>query len=560
MDGKKIGIIVGAVVIIALLIFFILGFLGKNNNGGRLVIDYPEVSKNALYDERIFDSEHMHEVSITIAKDDWKDLVANPLDKTNYKVKISIDGETFENVAFRTKGNSSLKNIAEGPSGGPASTRFSYQVDFDKYDKKQTYFGLDTLNLNNVFGDATYLNDHISYYLFRKMGVPAPLDSYVYLKINNRPIGIYSAVEEVSESFLKRNNLDGNLYKPEQTNGKNYGASLAYRGDKTTNYSDIFSNSKTDITMETRFKKPLSGIIPPLVTPLKNNETLDVESLERLIEHLIEGGVHGLFVLGTTGEEQSLSYDVRKQMIKESCRINRGRLPLLACITDTSIEESIRLARKAADYGADGVVSAPPYYFATGQPELAQFYEELVPQLPLPVFLYNMPSHVKVSFAPDTVARIAKNVQVVGFKDSSANAVYFQSVMYKMQHRPDFAMLVGPEEITGECVLLGAQGGINGGANMFPELYVAMYNAASARDINRVLELQQLIMQISTTIYTVGRHGSSYLKGLKCALSLLGIINDDFVASPFYKFEAPEREKIRQALDALPIKNGKLCI
>lgn len=312
--------------------------------------------------------------------------------------------------------------------------------------------------------------------------------------------------------------------------------------------------------MTTNFKTPLSGIIPPLVTPLKDNETLDVESLERLIEHLIAGGVHGLFVLGTTGEEQSLSYDVRKQMLKESCHINRGRLPLLACITDTSIEESIQLARKAADYGADGVVSAPPYYFATGQPELAQFYEELVPQLPLPVFLYNMPSHVKVSFAPDTVARIARNPQVVGFKDSSANAVYFQSVMYKMQHRKDFAMLVGPEEITGECVLLGAQGGINGGANMFPELYVGMYNAAKQHDIDTVLRLQQLIMQISTSIYTVGKHGSSYLKGLKCTLSLLGIINDDFVASPFYKFEEPEREKIRQALNALPIKDGKLCI
>ena len=247
-------------------------------------------------------------------------------------------------------------------------------------------------------------------------------------------------------------------------------------------------------------------------------------------------------------------------MIRESCRINRGRLPLLACITDTSIEESIRLAKNAADYGADAVVSAPPYYFATGQPELAQFYEELVPQLPLPVFLYNMPSHVKVSFAPDTVKRIAQLEQVVGFKDSSANAVYFQSVQYKMQHRPDFAMLVGPEEMTGQCVLLGGDGGINGGANMFPELYVAMYDAARQHNIRRVLELQQLIMQISTSIYTVGRHGSSYLKGLKCALSLLGIINDDFVASPFYKFEAPEREKIRQALEALPIKSGKLCI
>ncbi|MBQ9231558.1 MAG: dihydrodipicolinate synthase family protein [Prevotella sp.] len=305
---------------------------------------------------------------------------------------------------------------------------------------------------------------------------------------------------------------------------------------------------------------PLSGIIPPLVTPLKDNETLDVESLERLIEHLIAGGVHGLFILGTTGEEQSLSYGVRQQMIRESARINKGRLPLLVCVTDTSIVESIKLAKVAAECGADGVVSAPPYYFATGQPELAQFYEELVPQLPLPVFLYNMPSHVKVSFAPDTVRRIARNPQVIGFKDSSANAVYFQSVMYKMKERPDFAMLVGPEEITGECVLLGGHGGINGGANMFPELYVAMYEAACNRDIQRVLELQQYIMQISTSIYTVGKHGSSYLKGLKCALSLLGIINDDFVASPFYKFEEPEREKIRQALAALPIKDGKLCI
>lgn len=312
--------------------------------------------------------------------------------------------------------------------------------------------------------------------------------------------------------------------------------------------------------MNTNLLAPLSGIIPPLVTPLKNNETLDIESLERLINHLIDGGVHGLFILGTTGEEQSLSYRIRKQMIEETCRINQDRLPVLVCVTDTSIVESINLARVAANCGASGVVSAPPYYFATGQPELAQFYEELVPQLPLPVFLYNMPSHVKVSFAPETVHRIAQNPQVVGFKDSSANAVYFQSVMYCMKERPDFAMLMGPEEITGESVLLGGHGGINGGANMFPELYVSMYQAAKAGNLSEVLRLQQYIMQISRTIYTVGKHGSSYLKGLKCALSLLGVINDDFVASPFYKFDTPEREKIRLALDALPIQNGKLLI
>lgn len=306
------------------------------------------------------------------------------------------------------------------------------------------------------------------------------------------------------------------------------------------------------------FINPLSGIIPPLVTPLKDNETLDIESLERLIEHLIQGGVNGLFILGTTGEEQSLSYRIRKQMIEETCRINRGRLPVLTCITDTSIEESINLANHAANYGASGVVSAPPYYFATGQPELAQFYEELVPKLPLPLFLYNMPSHVKVNFEPATIHRIAQNPQVIGFKDSSANGVYFQSVMHIMKERPDFALLVGPEEMTGSCVLMGAHGGINGGANLFPELYVSMYQAAKSGNISEVIRLQTFIMQISSTIYKVGQYGSSYLKGLKCAMSILGIINDDFVASPFYKFQTPEREKIRQALDCLPIENGKL--
>ncbi len=306
-------------------------------------------------------------------------------------------------------------------------------------------------------------------------------------------------------------------------------------------------------------KTPLSGIVPPLVTPLVDNETVDVPSLERLIEHLIAGGVHGLFVLGTTGEEQSVSFSVREQMIRESCRINNGRLPILVCITETSIVEAVNLANIAKECGADGLVSAPPYYFATGQPELAQFYEELVPQLPLPVFLYNMPSHVKVNFAPETVARLAKMKQVVGLKDSSANGVYFQSVMYEARKvNPDFMMFCGPEEMTGECVMMGANGGVNGGANMFPELYVAMYNAAKEKNVEKLVELQRIIMQISRTIYTIGRHGSSYLKGLKCACQQLGVIDDDFVASPFYKFDKPERDKVTIALAKLNMEHGKL--
>jgi len=294
----------------------------------------------------------------------------------------------------------------------------------------------------------------------------------------------------------------------------------------------------------------LRGIVPPLVTPLLDNNTLDVEGLERLIEHVVAGGVHGIFILGTTGEAQSLSFDLRAEMIQQSARILKNRLPLLVGISDTSIVDSIRLSKIAAEAGADALVSAPPYYFATGQPELAQFYESLIPQLDLPIYLYNMPSHTKVSFAPSTIKRIAENPKVIGFKDSSANGTYFQQVMYEMRDRKDFSIFVGPEEMMAEVVLMGAQGGVNGGANMFPKLYVDLYNAAAAQNLPEVKRLHAIVMQISATIYSVGSYGSSYLKGVKCGLSVLGICSD-YLAAPFNKFDEEHKERIRLAIENL---------
>jgi len=299
-------------------------------------------------------------------------------------------------------------------------------------------------------------------------------------------------------------------------------------------------------------KTTLRGIVPPLVTPLLDNNTLDVKGLERLIEHVIAGGVHGVFILGTTGEAQSLSFNLRCEMIIQTAKILKNRIPLLVGITDTSLSDSVKLADLAAECGSDAVVSAPPYYFATGQDELAEFYEQLIPQLKLPIYLYNMPSHTKVSFAPATVRRIAKNPKVLGFKDSSANGTYFQSVMHEMRDRPDFSIFVGPEEMMAEVVLMGAHGGVNGGANMFPKLYVDLYNAAVAIDIDKVRKLQAKVMQISSTIYTVGSYGSSYLKGVKTGLSVLGICND-FLAAPFNKFDEDHRARIRSAIENLDL-------
>lgn len=297
-------------------------------------------------------------------------------------------------------------------------------------------------------------------------------------------------------------------------------------------------------------KTTLRGIVPPIVTPLLDDNTLDIEGLERLIEHVVAGGVHGIFILGTTGESQSLGYGLRCEMIKQSARILKSRIPLLVGISDTSIADSVALANVASEFGADAVVSAPPYYYAAAQSELVDFYNVLVPQLPLPIFLYNMPTHTKTSFAPSTIRKIAENPKVIGFKDSSASGGYFQSVMHEFADRPDFALFVGPEEMMAESVLMGAHGGVNGGANMFPKLYVELYNAATAKDIEKVRTLHAKVMQISSSIYTVGSYGSSYLQGVKAGLNVLGICSD-VLATPFSKFDNRNKEKIRKAIEDL---------
>jgi len=304
--------------------------------------------------------------------------------------------------------------------------------------------------------------------------------------------------------------------------------------------------------------RPLRGIIPPMVTPLLDRDTLDVAGLERLIEHILAGGVHGLFILGTTGETPSLSHRLRHEFIERVCAQVRGRVPVLVGITDTSFVESVEIARKSVQAGAQGLVLAPPYYFPTGQPELLEYLKHLLPELPLPLFLYNMPNRPKPAFEPETVRVAADLPGIVGLKDSSCNMIYFHQVQFRLEDRPDFSLLMGPEQLLAESVLLGAHGGVCGGANLLPRLYVDLYEAACSRDLARVASLHRIVMRIDATLYSVGRYESSFLKGLKCALSCLGICSD-FLAEPFHRFREPERETVRRYLDELGITRQGLA-
>lgn len=306
------------------------------------------------------------------------------------------------------------------------------------------------------------------------------------------------------------------------------------------------------MTKNSTLPQPFQGIVPPMVTPLLDNMTLDKKGLDRLIEHLIEGGVHGLFILGTTGEATSLSYSLRREMISLTCQQVDGRIPVMVGITDTAPEESLSLAQNAAEAGAAAVVAAPPYYFGMGQPELIEYYMALADKLPLPLYLYNMPSHTKIHIAPPTVQKLSFHPMIIGLKDSSGSGVYLNTVLYLMKSDTSFTLLVGPEEMMASAVLMGAHGGVNGGANMFPKVYVELYHAAISRDFQQIIILQDKVMEISQKIYGTGDSGSSYLQGLKAALSVLGICND-FMASPLRGFEEEEKALIKDSVSQLLI-------
>jgi 4-hydroxy-tetrahydrodipicolinate synthase len=295
--------------------------------------------------------------------------------------------------------------------------------------------------------------------------------------------------------------------------------------------------------------KTIKGIIPPLITPLADRDTLDHDGLERLIERQITGGVSGLFVLGTTGEAPSLSYRLRRELIQRVCDQVDGRIPVLAGVTDTAFVESVALAKVAAEAGAAAVVLTTPYYFPAGQTELTDYIGHLVPELPLPLMLYNMPALTKVWFDVDTLRRLSQFENIVGVKDSSGDLNYFGNLLKLRDERPDWSFYMGPERLLIEAVRMGADGGVAGGANVFPELFVNGYRAAKENDNAAMKELQERI-DLFQRMYDIGKYASRHIKAVKSALSILGVCSD-FLAEPFHKFKAPERARVAAILDEL---------
>jgi 4-hydroxy-tetrahydrodipicolinate synthase len=294
--------------------------------------------------------------------------------------------------------------------------------------------------------------------------------------------------------------------------------------------------------------RPLRGIIPPMATPLASIDKLDLPGLERLIEHILRGGVHGLFILGTTGEGPALSYRLRRELIERVCEQVGTRVPVLVGISDSAYIESLQLAEVSAKAGASAVVAATPFYFRFGQSDILRLIESLAKDSPLPLFLYNQPELTKINFEPATVASAAEIPNVVGVKDSSGQIGYIKQVLSLVGNsHPEFSVLVGRESLIAEALLCGAHGGVPGGANIFPDLPVRLYQASVDGKLQEMQKLQAKMVEIGAPIWNIGEEEPAFLIRLKAALAVLGICSG-LLTWPYRQATADEERTISEHL------------
>ena len=299
----------------------------------------------------------------------------------------------------------------------------------------------------------------------------------------------------------------------------------------------------------TNEKMKIRGVIPPLVTPLQSDDKLDKSGLKKLLNHLMDGGIHGVFILGTTGEGSSLSNELKKDVIDQVCQQLSSKIPVLVSITDPSIITSIRLAEYAAKCGADAVVIAPPYYFPLDRKEFETYLTALSRQLPLPFMLYNMPIHTKLNIPIETV-KLARELGAIGIKDSSGDVGNLMHLISVFKDDPDFSVISGSEILLPETIMAGGDGVIAGGANLFPRLYVELYNASLSKNLERITHLKNALIQIENSIYSVGSNYSKTISGIKCALSILDICNDHPIP-PILGLDDLQRLRMRDQINKM---------
>ncbi len=263
------------------------------------------------------------------------------------------------------------------------------------------------------------------------------------------------------------------------------------------------------------------AIVPPVPTPLAKDGSLDTEAVGRIAAHLEKGGIDAAFVLGSTGELASLGKACRRAMIATSCEA--FRIPVMVGIGYSSMEESLELAEAAAAAGAAAVVLHAPPFYEINTDEMCDWLDLILPRLPLPVYLYNMPWLTGYSFDRETVRHGIAHPGVIGIKDSSGRMDTLEMLVEECVSRPEIRIFVGNEFLFLNALEAGAHGVVGGGGNLYPALFRELIDAWLAGDRETAAARQETINQLGKRIFDLNGTPCSGFATIKAGLAALGL-------------------------------------
>lgn len=290
-------------------------------------------------------------------------------------------------------------------------------------------------------------------------------------------------------------------------------------------------------------KYKYTGIIPPIVTPLNEEHTLDVEAFERLIEYDLGGGVSGFFVNGTSGEALRLSDDVWTDATQAILKYVQDRVPVFCGAIDTSTERVIERIKKIESWGGKIAVCTPPFYLSSfGQDEVMRHYELICKSSNIEIAIYNIPENTHVNILPDTLRKLADYDNIVAYKDSTADWQHLQRLLMCTEDK-EISILNGAEELCAVSMLFGAAGCIPGLSNFMPKLFVELQEAALAKDVDKCYQIQKQINDIRRCIFTNG----CWMSGMKGLLEIFQL-GKDIVSEPLVSLTAEEKEQVKDII------------
>jgi 4-hydroxy-tetrahydrodipicolinate synthase len=290
-----------------------------------------------------------------------------------------------------------------------------------------------------------------------------------------------------------------------------------------------------------------AGIVPPVVTPLKHDFSIDFQSFTKTLENLIEAGVHGLFVLGSTSEVVFHDAAGRRAIIEHAVKVNRGRVPIFAGVIDPTTDRVIAHARIAQAAGADAIVVTAPFYTRTSQPEIGDHFRYIKDAIDCPIIAYDIPVCVHVKLERKTTVTLAKEGAIAGLKDSSGDDGNLRYVLQDMAGDPNFFGMTGSEIMVDTALGMGAHGVVPGIANVDPHGYVRLWNLVTAGDHTAARAEQERLLKLFEIVWiSLGRTsaGSAGVGAFKTAMRSLGIIATNTMARPQRSLNDEEAAKV----------------